>query len=168
MARKPNAPVLDAGDPFPVLELTLTDGSNLTLPAGLSRPYNVVLVNRGAWCPYCVAQLKAFQAGLPTLEGEGIGVLSLSAEPRDRALAMVTEHHLQFPVACGVSVDAVAAALGLYYEPGPAEHAPHLQSAAFVLGPDRRVLLAMYSSGAVGRLVWQDVLGYVRYLRSHS
>lgn len=168
MARKPNAPFLDAGDRFPVLELTLTDGSHLTLPTGLSRPYNVILVNRGAWCPYCVSQLKAFQAGIAKLEEEGIGVVSLSADPCDRALAMAREHHLQFPVACGASVDAVGAALGVYYEPTPGERGPHLQSAGFLLGPDGRVLLAVYSSGAVGRLVWQDVLGLVRYIRSHS
>ena len=52
MARKPNAPFLDAGDRFPPLELTLIDGRRLTLPEDLSRPYNVVLINRGAWCPY--------------------------------------------------------------------------------------------------------------------
>jgi|SoiMethySBSTD1v2_1073268.scaffolds.fasta_scaffold483103_1 peroxiredoxin len=167
MARKPNAPFLDAGDRFPALELTLTDGRRLTLPADLSGPYNVVLVNRGAWCPYCVAQLTAFQAGMPKLADEGIRVLSLSADPRDQTLAMAAEHRLQLPLAYGVSVDTVAGALGVYYEPGRGDRAPHLHSAGFLLGPDGRVLLAVYSSGAVGRLVWQDVLGYVRYVRSH-
>jgi hypothetical protein len=37
-----------------------------------------------------------------------------------------------------------------------------------ILGPGGRVLLAVYSSGAIGRLAWQDVLGYVQYLQTHS
>lgn len=168
MARRPSAPLLDVGDPFPALELTLTDGRRLTLPADCSHPFNVVLVNRGAWCPFCVAQLKAFQSGLAKLAQEGIGVISLSADARQEAVAVVAEHGLEFPVAYGVSVDAVADALGVYYDLHPEHTAPHLQSAGFVLGPGGTVLLAVYSSGAIGRLVWQDVLGLVKYVRSHS
>ena len=168
MPRKPNAPFLDAGDRFPPLELTLTDGRQLTVPSGLDSPYTVVLVNRGAWCPYCVAQLRGFQAGLAKLAEEGIAVVSLSADLRDQALAMVAEHRLQFPVAYGASVDRVAETLGVYHELASPSRPAHLQSAGFVVGPGGTVVLAMYSSGAIGRLAWQDVLGLVKYLRSHS
>lgn len=167
MARNADAPLLDAGDLFPVLELTLTDGRRISLPTDLSAPYNVVLVNRGAWCPFCVAQLRTFQSGLARLAEEGIGVVSLSSDSRDEASALVAEHRLAFPVAYGASVDVVARALGVYYDPQPAHARPHLQSAGFVLGPGGTVLLAVYSSGAIGRLVWQDVLGFVRYVKSH-
>ena len=168
MARNPNAPLLDTGDLFPRLELTLTDGRRLTVPNELPRPYNVVLVNRGAWCPFCVGQLRAFQAGLAKLADDGIGVVSLSADPHDQALAMVAEHKLSFPVAYGASVGRIGEMLGVYYEPHPMSGSPHFHAAGFVLGPGGTVLLAVYSSGAIGRLVWQDVLGYVNYIRSHS
>jgi peroxiredoxin len=168
MARKTNARLLDAGDTFPGLELTLTDGTRLRLPADLTRPFNVILVNRGAWCPYCSAQLKAFQAGLAKLTQEGIGVVSFSTDTREMASAVVAENKLEFPVGYGVDVHAAAEALGVYYEPQPAHTAPHLHSAGFVLGPGARVLNAVYSSGAIGRLVWQDVLGLVQYIKSHS
>ncbi len=164
MARKTSAPLLDEGDPFPRLELTLTDGKRLTLPGDLSRPYNVVLVNRGAWCPFCVAQLKSFQIGLGKLAEVGIGVVSVSADTRQRALAVVGEHQLEFPVAWETSVDAIVDALGVYYEPA----GRYFHSAGFLVGPGGRVLLAVYSSGAIGRLVWQDVLGLVKYLQSHG
>ena len=168
MARDPNAPILDAGDLFPRLELTLTDGRRLTVPNELPRPYNVVLINRGAWCPFCVAQLRAFQAGMGKLADEGIGVVSISADSPDQALAMVAEHQLGFPVACGASVARIAEVLGVYFEPHPSSGSPYFHAAGFVLGPGGTVLLAVYSSGAIGRLVWQDVLGYVNYIRSHS
>ena len=168
MARKTNARFLDAGDTFPGLELTLTDGKRLRLPADLTQPFNVVLVNRGAWCPFCNMQLKWFQAGLSKLTQEGIGVVSISTDTQEQALAVVAENKFEFAVGYGVSVDAVAEALGVYYDPKPAHTAPHLHSAGFVLGPGAKVLNAVYSSGAIGRLVWQDVLGLVQYIKSHS
>ena len=168
MPRRPNAPLLDTGDHFPSLELTLTDGRVLSLPGGLDRPYNVVLINRGAWCPFCMGQLRAFQSGLPRLTEEDIGVISVSADSREQALATVAEHRLEFPVACDAPVTRIAEALGVYYEPGSPERGPHFHAAGFVLGPGGTVVVAAYSSGAIGRLVWQDVLGLVKYVRAHS
>ena len=168
MARKANARLLDAGDTFPELELTLTDGKRLSLPGGLTQPFNVVLVNRGAWCPFCIGQLKGFQSGLSKLAQEGIGVVSFSSDTREKAAAVVAENKIEFPIGYGASVDASAEALGVYYDPKPAHIAPYLQSAGFVLGPGAKVLNAVYSSGAIGRLVWQDVLGLVQYIKAHS
>jgi peroxiredoxin len=168
MARKTNARLLDAGDTFPGLELMVTDGQRLRLPADLGRPFNVVLVNRGAWCPFCIAQLRGFQTGLAKLTQEGIGVFSFSADTREKASALVAENKIEFAVGYGVSVDAVAEALGVYYDPKPSHTVPHLHSAGFVLGPGAKVLNAVYSSGAIGRLLWQDVLGLVQYVKSHS
>lgn len=168
MARNPHAPLLDTGDRFPDLGLSLVDGREVSLPAGLEQAFNVVLVNRGAWCPYCTAQLRAFQSGLPKLGEEGIGVLSLSADSLESARTVVREQQLGFPVGYGASVEAVARKLGVYYEPHPGHTAPHLHSAGFVLGPGGKVLVAVYSSGAIGRLVWQDVLGFVQYVKSHT
>lgn len=168
MARMTTARLLDAGDPFPRLELALTGGGQLTLPGGIATPYAAVLVNRGSWCAFCNAQLRAFQSGLARLAQAGIGVFSLSADPLERAAAMVAANGLTFPVAYGVSVEEVAQRLGAYYDPRPDFTAPYLQSAGFVLGPGGVVLTAVYSSGAIGRLVWQDVLGFVEYHRAHS
>lgn len=168
MARKANARLLDGGDIFPALQLELIDGKRLALPSDLSQPFNAIIVNRGFWCPYCVAQLVAFQSGLPRLEQEGIGVVSFSAEPRDTVRDGVARHGLKFPVGHSVSVDQIAETLGCYYEPSPTHTGPHLHAAGFVLGPEGKVLTAVYSSGAIGRLSWQDVLGFVRYVKAHS
>ena len=42
----------------------------------------------------------------------------------------------------------------------------HLQSTGFVLDPDGNVVVSVYSSGAIGRLVPEDVAGLVNYLKS--
>lgn len=46
----------------------------------------------------------------------------------------------------------------------------YLQSKGFVrvLGPDGRAIVSVYSSGAIGRLVPDDVAGLVRYTREHA
>jgi peroxiredoxin len=168
MARKTNTRLLDAGDTFPDLSLTLTNGKRLLLPPDLTQPFNVLLVNRGAWCPFCTAQLKGFQAGLSKLTQEGIGVVSFSSDTQEKASALVAENQIEFAVGYGVSVDAVAEALGVYYDPKPAHTPPYFHSAGFVLGPGAKVLNAVYSSGPIGRLQWQDVLGLVQYVKSHS
>jgi hypothetical protein len=44
----------------------------------------------------------------------------------------------------------------------------HLQSTGFVLEPQGKVVVSVYSSGAIGRLVPGDVAGLVRYVREHT
>jgi hypothetical protein len=43
-----------------------------------------------------------------------------------------------------------------------------LQSTGFLLDPAGRVIVSVYSSGAIGRLVPEDVLGLVRSARDHA
>jgi hypothetical protein len=63
-----------------------------------------------------------------------------------------------------VPVDVIAAAIGAFVNPDPR----YLQSTGFVLDPGGRVIVSVYSSGAIGRLVPQDAMGLVRYLREHA
>ena len=44
----------------------------------------------------------------------------------------------------------------------------YLQSTGFVLAPHGKVVVSVYSSGAIGRLVPEDVAGLVRYVREHA
>jgi peroxiredoxin len=167
MARPDSRP-LDTGDLFPNLDVTLVDGRKLSLPRDLTHPFEVVLLNRGHWCPFCNAQLRAFQSGLEKLTAEGIGVLSASVDTLEQAQGVVSSNDLRFPVAYGLPVVETAGALGSFYDATPAHTSPYLQSTGFVLGPDRRVIVASYSTSAIGRLVWQDVLGLVQYVKRHQ
>ena len=44
----------------------------------------------------------------------------------------------------------------------------YLQCTGFVLDPQGTVVVSVYSSGAIGRLVPEDVTGLVRYLRQRE
>lgn len=53
--------LLHPGDKFPALTVALPGGDTLQLPDAARGHYGVVLFYRGSWCPYCNAQLSAFQ-----------------------------------------------------------------------------------------------------------
>ncbi|MBP2708409.1 peroxiredoxin family protein [Microbispora sp. RL4-1S] len=155
--------LLDAGDRFPSLTVTLPGGDDLVLPEALEGHFGVVLIYRGAWCPYCNAQLRAFQRELDKLSELGIRVVALSVDDEATTKGTVDKHHLTFPVAYGADARAVSKAVGAFVNAEP----EYLQSTGFVLDPEGRVVVSVYSSGAIGRLVPEDVIGLVRYLRQH-
>jgi peroxiredoxin len=157
-------PLLNPGDPFPRLMISTTDGQALTLPQAFAGDFGVVLLYRGSWCPYCNAQLRAFERSGQALADAGIRVAAVSVDDEEATAALVAKHKLTFPVGYGADAAAVAALTGAFVNPDPV----YLQSTGFVLDPAGNVIVSVYSSGAIGRLVPDDVIGLVRYLREHS
>jgi len=149
--------LLRPGDPFPGLLVNLPGGRSVQLPGDLSGRFGVVLFYRGAWCPYCNAQLSAFQRALDGLAEVDAAVLALSVDDEATTRDLITRHGLRFPVGHSADAAAVAEATGAFVNPDP----PFLQSTGFVLDPDGRVMVSVYSSGAIGRLVPQDVIGLI-------
>ncbi|HEY0812749.1 MAG TPA: peroxiredoxin family protein [Pseudonocardia sp.] len=155
---------LHNGDTFPSLDLPAVGGGTISLPSDLAGSFGVVLIYRGSWCPYCNAQLAGFARAASTLDELGVKVVALSVDDEATSAALVAKHHLTFPVGHSVDADKVAAATGAYTNDEP----HYLQSTGFVLAPDSTVLTAVYSSGAIGRLVADDVAGLIRYVRSQA
>lgn len=157
-------PRLENGQTFPSLALPQVGGGTLSLPQDLAGSYGVVLVYRGAWCPYCNAQLAAFRRAAESLQAAGAKVAVLSVDDEQTSAALVEKLHLDFPVGHSADADQIAGELGCYVNDEP----HYLQSTGFVLAPDSTVLTAVYSSGAIGRLMPDDVVGLVTYLRENS
>ena len=126
--------LLNPGDPFPRLTISTTDDQTLTIPDAFAGDFAVVLFYRGAWCPYCNAQLRAFERASQTLADNGIRVAVLSVDDKETSAALVAKHQLTFPVGYGADAAAVAALTGAFVIPDPA----YLQSTGFVLGPRPR------------------------------
>jgi peroxiredoxin len=156
--------LLNPGDQFPRLTIDTTDGQTLTLPDAFAGDYAVVLLYRGAWCPYCNAQLRAFERAGQALADNGIRVAAVSVDDKETSAALVAKHNLTFPVGYGADAADVAALTGAFVNQDPV----YLQSTGFVLDPAGKVIVSVYSSGAIGRLVPDDVVGLVRYLREHA
>ena len=156
--------LLHPGDRFPTLHVPLTGGGTLVLPDDLAGNFGVVLFYRGAWCPYCNAQLRAFQRATETLTDVGAFVVALSVDDEAATKELVAKHGLTFPVGHSADARVVANATGAFVNNEPT----YLQSTGFVLDPEGEVVVSVYSSGAIGRLVPEDVVGLIRYLRQHT
>ena len=157
-------PGLHNGDPFPELKLDLVGGGGLVVPRDLAGSFAAVLIYRGAWCPYCKAQLAAFARAQDALSQVGVKVVALSVDGEQTTGELVRRLRLDFPVGYGADPDRVAAATGAFLNESP----KYLQSTGFVLDPEGRLRVAVYSSGAIGRLVPEDVVGFVRHLQSEE
>ena len=156
--------MLQNGDVFPSLTFARTGGGEIHLPVDLAGGFGVILFHRGSWCPYCNAQLAAFARAADKFAGEGIKVVSVSVDDREKSETLVEKHKLGFPVAYGANARAVSAATGAFVNDDPV----YLQATGFVLNSEGRIVTAVYSTGAIGRLLPDDVLGLVRYLKSSA
>lgn len=150
---------LTNGQIFPHLEVAKVGGGMLILPDDLAGHFGVILIYRGSWCPYCNAQLSAFQRASETFAELNIRVVALSVDDEQTTQALITKHHLNFPIGHSAQTDEVSQATGAYVNEQP----HYFQSTGFILKPDSTVLVAVYSSGAVGRLVPEDVAGLIRH-----
>lgn len=157
-------PRIEVGERFPTVAARLVGGGDLILPDDVEGDWAVVLLYRGHWCPYCRQQLLDFQRNLDRFQEADVRVAALSSDPESEALATVEQHGIEFPVAYGLDPLRMRETLGTYL----AEDATFIQATGFVLRPGGRIALAVYSSGAVGRLVADDVLGLVEYARSQD
>lgn len=153
--------MLPNGSPFPQLSLPTPGGDELLLPAAARGGYAVVLVYRGAWCRYCVGQLRSFAARSDLLLAEDITTVAWSADSRATTARTVEDLHIPFTVGCEADVPQVAKALECYTDPDMT----FFQSTGFVLDPEGSIMLALYSSGSIGRLGPADVLEFVTRYR---
>jgi peroxiredoxin len=154
--------LLAPGDSFPALTLKRPGGEALQLP--LPGEHTVVLLYRGGWCPYCNAQLRSFQRAQERLAELSARVVALSIDDETTTQATIDRHGLTFAVGHSADARAIADATGAVVNP----EAGYLESTGFVVGPDGKVLVSVYSSNAIGRLVPEDVLGFIRYVREHE
>jgi peroxiredoxin len=155
-------PLLYPGDRFPALTVALSGGETLHLPDTLAGHFGVILLLRGSWCPFCNGQLRVFQRAQEGLAEVDVKTVALSVDDEVTTKELIAKHRLTFPVGHSADAHAVAQATGAFVNDEPT----HLQSTGFVLDPDGRVLVSVYSSGAIGRLVPDDAIGLVRYLRA--
>src|ERR1700723_2691270 len=132
-------PLLTPGDPFPRLTITVPGGQALTVPDAFAGDFAAVLLFRGSWCPYCNAQLRAFQQSGQALADARIRVAALSVDDEATTAALAAKHGLTFPVGYGADAPAIAALTGAFVNPDPV----FLQSTGFVVNPAGNVVVSV-------------------------
>jgi peroxiredoxin len=111
------AGVAEVGSRLPDADLLAADGSRLSLTEALGDGFTVVVLYRGAWCPYCNLTLRTYQSELlPGLRERGAELVALSPQKPDGSLTMKQKHHLEFAVLSDPGL-AVARAVGVVTAP---------------------------------------------------
>lgn len=155
---------LKPGDTFPTVTVPQVGGGSITLPDAVVGGFGVVLLYRGSWCPYCNAQLRAFQRAADRLADVGAKVVALSVDDEATTKELIAKHGLTFPIGHSADATTISEATGAFVDP----ERGFLQSTGFILDANGKVVISVYSSGAIGRLLPEDVVGLLRYLREHT
>jgi peroxiredoxin len=107
------AGVAEVGTRLPDADLLAADGSPLSLGDAVGDGVTVVVLYRGAWCPYCNLTLRTYQSELlPGLRERGAELVALSPQNPDGSLTMKEKHDLEFAVLSDPGL-AVARAIGV-------------------------------------------------------
>ena len=103
-----------------------------------------------------------FQEHLGEFEKRDTRVVAASVETLEEARQTVAAHGLTYPVGYGLDTRAFADRFGAYFHPKET----YLHATGFFLKPDGKVEMAVYSSGAIGRLTASDCLQVLDFLQN--
>ena len=99
----------------PAFELPDQNGKPVASSAFLATGRLVICFIRGRWCPFCVAQLEAMNAIIPTVKELKASVVAISPQTVHQCYLMADQHHLQFPLLSDEG-NRVARQFGLVYQ----------------------------------------------------
>jgi peroxiredoxin len=109
--------IAKVGEVLPDAELLDVDGSSLSLGDALDGGFAVLVLYRGAWCPYCNIALRIYETEmLPALRERGVGLIAVSPQKPDGSLTMKEKHDLEYAVLSDPGL-VIGAALGVLTEP---------------------------------------------------
>lgn len=177
------AMALGVGAQAPDFTLPDVDGTSVRLSDLLGHGPVVVVFYRGAWCPYCNLQLRAYQRLLPQLKASGASLVAISPQLPDGSLSTREKGSLEFPVLSDVG-SVVAKAFGVAYEVPPAVQAMSLGfgndlavkngaggwmlpiPATYVIARDARIALAHVDADYTVRLEPDAVIAALAQLKT--
>ena len=88
-----------------------------------------------------------FQAKCEQFKSKNIRIIAASVDSKEDALGTVRKHDLELTVAYGLDARATSQTLGTFFE----DEKGFLQPANFIINPEGKVYISVYSSGAIGR-----------------
>ncbi len=103
--------------------------------------------------------MAAYQGSIDALDELGVTVVAATVDDRDAVADMVREEGITFPVAYGVTQEAVGALSPWWTEDN--RHGRYLQPMEFLVRRST-VLGSMYASGPIGRMDVEQALAFIR------
>ncbi len=107
--------ILPVGTVAPAFELPDRNGKPVRSADLLARGRLVIDYFRGRWCPYCIAELEAFEAALPRIREAGASLVAISPQTVRQTDFLVDQHKFTFPVLSDAG-NLTARAFGFVYE----------------------------------------------------
>ena len=112
---EPERRMLHAGDAAPVFVAPDTRGTPLSSADLLARGPLIVNFFRGRWCPYCIAELEAWQHYLPQVAAAGAQLVGISPQTVRHNDFTAQQHRLTFPLLSDTG-NAVAGRFGVAWQ----------------------------------------------------
>ena len=105
---------LKEGDAFPDFQLASADGRFVRRADLLAQGPAVVSFYRGAWCPYCSAELNALAEVAPQIRAVGATLTAITPEAGGTALRTKVDRGLDFEILCDLD-NTLALECGLMF-----------------------------------------------------
>ncbi|MEM6833825.1 MAG: peroxiredoxin-like family protein [Sphingomonadales bacterium] len=93
------------GDRLPAFNLQDEAGETVSSSALLEKGPLVISFFRGAWCPYCMLELKALSDIAADVRAEGAEIVVISPQTPDKSKAMVEKEGLQLSILSDAGTD---------------------------------------------------------------
>ena len=144
------------------VELLDPDGDTVTLSGAIAGKPAVLVLYRGAWCPFCNLALHTYEHDLvPALAKRGIGLIAISPQHPDGSLSMMEKQQLTYAVLSDPG-NQIASQLGVLTAPSPEARATQLELGLDLedVNADGTTTLPMPTVAIVGgarTLRWIDV-----------
>lgn len=159
---------LDAGTPFPQIQLPTVGGAMRTL----GKPHDghdwqMVVVYRGLHCPICKKYLSQLQEMVSAFYDLGVDIVAVSGDPLGKAKEMVEDQALELPVAYDLSLEQMAQ-LGLYVSDprSPQEtDRPFSEPGLFVINAQGKLQIVDVSNAPFARPDLDALLRGISFMR---
>jgi len=86
------------GDDAPAFKLENSHGEAVAMHDLLQQGILVINFYRGAWCPYCNLELKAWDKALPELNALGANLLSITPNTKEKSAELLQENPFGFDI----------------------------------------------------------------------
>ena len=105
-----------------------------------------------------------FQGKIDQFNEIGTQVVTLSVDSEEDAQKTLEDNTLTYPVLYGLDAREMVSTIGAYINEEPL----YLHATGFILRPDGTIAVAVYSSGAIGRLTADDTVRLIRHYQKQG
>jgi len=162
---------LSAGSTFPKTDVAALGGGTLTLGAPRGEyDWQLVVVYRGLHCPICKTYLAGLQELETTFNDLGVDVVTVSADPEEKAQAFADEKELTLAIGYDLSV-AQMKTLGLYISDprSPQEtDRPFAEPGLFVINAEGTIQILDVSNAPFARPDLQGIANGIKFVRAND